>query len=133
MIWSVFASATHDSEKQSVGAQKHSRRYAAKQQSKRKHELLWAERGRGITRNWAPTALNSVFSAASPTVMPLSRYVRALHTAAACLSLFGQITAPFCKGANALGMTGTIPWTSSCSTPSFLLSFMHLRESLGQA
>jgi len=61
--------------------------------------------------------------------------VRELHTAAACLSLFGQISAPFCKGANALWMTGTNPWKSGCTTPeaSFLLSFMHLKESFGQA
>jgi len=91
--------------------------------------------GGGITRKWASTTFNSVFCAASPTVMPLSRYVRELHTAAACLSRFGQISAPFCKGANALWMTGTIPWKSGCTTPgaSFLLSFMHLKESFGQA
>ncbi len=106
--------------------------------SRRKHGLLWAKQGQtggGITRKWASTTFNSVFCAASPTVMPLSRYVRELHTAAACLSLFGQISAPFCKGANALWMTGTNPWKSGCTTPeaSFLLSFMHLKESFGQA
>ena len=56
----MFASATDDSAaEQSAGAHKHSRRYAAKQQSKQKHGLLWAKQGQTWGRDHQEVGFNN--------------------------------------------------------------------------